>query len=88
MTRPEGGSEPQSAADPTQDLLDSANELAGSNATEVDDEAVKRKIRAIMKKYAAPGAKGGKSYNTYEEPKRGGKGFAAPLEEPELRIQK
>lgn len=88
MTRPEDDSVAESAGHPTQDLLDSANELAGSSATEVDDEAVKQKIRAIMKKYAAPGAKGGKSYNTYEEPKRGGKAFAAPLQEPELRIQK
>lgn len=88
VSKPGGDSVPGSAGDPTQDLLDSANELAGSGSAEVDDEAVKEKIRAIMKKYAAPAAKGGKSYNTHEATKAEGKDFAAPLQEPEVRFQK
>ena len=61
MTRPEDDSVADSAGYPTQDLLDSANELTGSSAKKVDDEAVKHMIHFIMKKYEAPGARGGKS---------------------------
>jgi len=66
VTKPKAESAPQSAADPAQDLLASANELASATSADMDEEAIKKKIRAIMRKYAAPGAKGGKSYNTYE----------------------
>ena len=41
-----------------------------------------------MQKYAAPGAKGGQSYNTYEDLENGGKRYEAPVEEPEMLVQK